>query len=54
MLSYSLILARSLGAQGGSATAIRALRGSSPADLLGPKSHGLTRIDDRANTASFC
>jgi orotidine-5'-phosphate decarboxylase len=52
MLPHLIFLAPGLGAQGGDATAIHALRGRSRADLLVSVSRGLTRIDDRAMSLS--
>ncbi|OEO30441.1 orotidine 5'-phosphate decarboxylase [Devosia insulae DS-56] len=47
LLPRSIILAPGLGAQGGDAASIRALRGTRPGDLLVPVSRGLTRSEDR-------
>jgi orotidine-5'-phosphate decarboxylase len=46
LLPHSIILAPGLGAQGGDAASIHALRGTRPGDLLVPVSRGLTRVDD--------
>lgn len=47
LLPRSIILAPGLGAQGGDAASIHALRGTRPGDLLVPVSRGLTRVEDR-------
>ncbi|MFT3810864.1 MAG: hypothetical protein QM698_13170 [Micropepsaceae bacterium] len=47
LLPRSIILAPGLGAQGGDAASLGALRGVRPGDLLVPVSRGLTRVDDR-------
>lgn len=46
LLPRSIILAPGLGAQGGDAASLHALRGSRPGDLLVPVSRGVTRVDD--------
>ena len=46
LLPRSIILAPGLGAQGGDAASLHALRGTRPGDLLVPVSRGLTRVDD--------
>lgn len=46
LLPHSIILAPGLGAQGGDAASIHALRGTHPGDLLVPVSRGLTRVAD--------
>jgi len=51
LLPRSIILAPGLGAQGGDAAAIHALRGNTPGDLLIPVSRGLTLVRDRSITA---
>ena len=51
LLPRSIILAPGLGAQGGDAAAIHALRGNTPSDLLIPVSRGLTLVRDRSITA---
>ena len=51
LLPRSIILAPGLGAQGGDAATIHALRGSTPGDLLIPVSRGLTLVRDRSITA---
>ncbi len=48
LLPRAIILAPGLGAQGGDAASIHALRGGRQGDLLVPVSRGLTRVDDRA------
>ncbi|MFC2255013.1 orotidine-5'-phosphate decarboxylase [Labrys portucalensis] len=48
LMPNSIILAPGLGAQGGDAGSINALRGARQGDLLIPVSRGLTRVDDRA------
>lgn len=48
LLPRSIILAPGLGAQGGDAVNIHALRGTRQGDLLVPVSRGLTRVEDRA------
>ncbi|SDR56371.1 orotidine-5'-phosphate decarboxylase [Rhizobiales bacterium GAS191] len=52
LLPHSIILAPGLGAQGGDPATIHSLRGQSPGDLLVPVSRGLTRVDDRAMSAT--
>ena len=47
LLPRSIILAPGLGAQGGDAASIHALRGTRQGDLLVPVSRGLTRVEDR-------
>jgi orotidine-5'-phosphate decarboxylase len=47
-LPRSIILAPGLGAQGGDAASIHALRGTREGDLLVPVSRGLMRVEDRA------
>ncbi len=47
LLPNAIILAPGLGAQGGEAASIHALRGGRPGDLLVPVSRGLTRVEDR-------
>ncbi|WP_210162977.1 hypothetical protein [Pleomorphomonas oryzae] len=47
LLPSSIILAPGLGAHGGDAASIHALRGTRPGDLLVPVSRGLTRVEDR-------
>ena len=51
LLPRSIILAPGLGAQGGEAAAIHALRGNTPGDLLIPVSRGLTLVRDRSISA---
>ncbi|WP_453947323.1 orotidine-5'-phosphate decarboxylase [Bradyrhizobium sp. USDA 372] len=48
LLPNAIILAPGLGPQGGDVTALNALRGSHPGDLLVPVSRGLLRVDDRS------
>jgi len=47
LMPRAIILAPGLGAQGGDAGAIHALRGNRQGDLLVPVSRGLTRVEDR-------
>jgi orotidine-5'-phosphate decarboxylase len=47
LLPNAIILAPGLGPQGGDPTALDALRGSRPGDLLVPVSRGLLRAEDR-------
>lgn len=47
LLPRSIILAPGLGAQGADPSAIHALRGSTPGDLMIPVSRGLTKVQDR-------
>lgn len=51
LLPNAIILAPGLGPQGGDPTALGALRGGLPGDLLVPVSRGLLRADDRAIAA---
>ncbi len=51
LLPRSIILAPGLGAQGGDARSIHALRGTRQGDLLVPVSRGLTRVNDRGISA---
>ncbi|AWI62520.1 orotidine-5'-phosphate decarboxylase [Sinorhizobium fredii] len=52
LLPRSIILAPGLGAQGGDANSIHALRGTQQGDLLIPVSRGLTRVEDRGISAA--
>lgn len=52
LLPRSIILAPGLGAQGGDAGSINALRGTRQGDLLIPVSRGLTRVEDRGISPS--
>ena len=52
LLPNAIILAPGLGPQGGNPTALNALRGSRPEDLLVPVSRGLLRTEDRAISLS--
>ncbi len=47
LMPRAIILAPGLGAQGGDAGAIHALRGTRPGDLLVPVSRGVMRVEDR-------
>ena len=52
LLPRSIILAPGLGAQGGDASSMHALRGAQQGDLLVPVSRGLTRVEDRGISAA--